>query len=59
MCFDLLGFDLILDEHFKPYVLEVNHAPSFNLETSLDKKVKPDMVRSIFDILDFNLKKRK
>jgi len=37
MCFDLLGFDIILDNTFKPYILEVNHAPSLNLDTALDR----------------------
>jgi tubulin polyglutamylase TTLL6/13 len=30
MCFEILGFDIIIDDEFKPYLLEVNHAPSFN-----------------------------
>jgi len=39
MCFEILGFDVILDSRRKadgqpiPYLLEVNHAPSFNSDT--------------------------
>ncbi len=40
MCFDILGFDFILDNNLKSYVLEVNHAPSMNLDTPLDREVK-------------------
>ena len=40
MCFELLGFDIIIDKHFKPYLLEVNHAPSFNTDTPLDFFIK-------------------
>jgi len=40
MCFELLGFDIILDKQLKPYLLEVNHAPSFNTDTPLDFLIK-------------------
>lgn len=43
-CFEILGFDILLDENLKPYLLEINHTPSFNIDTSLDKKVKVDLL---------------
>lgn len=55
MCFEILGFDVILDENLKPYVLEVNHAPSFNTDTKLDFDVKTEMLNSAFDILSMDL----
>jgi tubulin polyglutamylase TTLL6/13 len=48
MCFELLGFDIILDKHLKPYLLEVNHAPSFNTDTPLDFLIKKQL---LFDTL--------
>lgn len=44
MCFELLGFDIIIDRNLKPYLLEVNHAPSFNTDTPLDYLVKKQLL---------------
>eukprot|EP00039_Didymoeca_costata_P023335 m.6746 g.6746 ORF g.6746 m.6746 type:complete len:457 (+) comp3577_c0_seq1:300-1670(+) len=39
-CFELLGFDIMLDESLKPYLLEINMAPSAATTTGLDLIVK-------------------
>ena len=40
MCFELLGFDVILQDDMKPLLLEVNHAPSFATDSPLDMDIK-------------------
>lgn len=40
MCFEILGFDILLDQKLKVWLLEVNHTPSFRTDTDLDKLVK-------------------
>jgi tubulin polyglutamylase TTLL6/13 len=40
MCFEILGMDVLIDENLKPYLLEVNHTPSFATETEFDLKLK-------------------
>ena len=44
MCFEVLGFDIILDEKARPYMLEVNHSPSFNTDSPLDKAIKSKVI---------------
>lgn len=40
MCFEILGFDIMIDSDANPWVIEVNHAPSFTTDTPLDFKIK-------------------
>ncbi|KAL3896882.1 MAG: hypothetical protein SGCHY_003791 [Lobulomycetales sp.] len=43
-CFEILGFDIFIDSKLKPWLLEVNHSPSFNCDSSLDRKIKEGVV---------------
>ena len=58
MCFEVLGFDVIIKSNLKTNVLEVNHAPSFNSDTPFDFKVKSSMLKNMFDILHCTLEQR-
>lgn len=50
-CFELLGFDILLDSHLRPWLLEVNLSPSLNLDSPLDQKIKGDLMADIFTII--------
>ena len=39
MCFEILGFDIILDNNCNPWLLEINHSPSFTVDSSLDDMI--------------------
>ena len=59
-CFEILGFDILIDRKLKPYVLEVrrtkrvgdentsilqvNHSPSFTTDSKLDREIKDALI---------------
>jgi len=47
----LLGFDVMLDHKLKPWMLEVNHMPSFRADTGIDFEVKHDLILNTLRIL--------
>ena len=44
MCFEILGFDIFMDESVKPYLIEVNSLASFGTDSPIDKKIKSDLL---------------
>lgn len=56
MCCELLGFDIILEKskegQIKPWLLEVNHSPSLNMDTRIDRELKSQVLTEIFHVLD-------
>jgi tubulin polyglutamylase TTLL6/13 len=45
VCFQILGFDILLDHKLRPSLLEVNHTPSFTTDSPLDRKVKKAVIK--------------
>ena len=58
MCFEILGFDIFLDDKLKPWILEVNHAPSFSTDSPLDFKVKKNLVTDTIKLLNISYWKK-
>jgi len=42
--FEILGFDILVDKKLKPWILEVNHSPSFHTDSELDKEIKEGLI---------------
>ncbi|KAM3137328.1 hypothetical protein pb186bvf_010508 [Paramecium bursaria] len=55
-CFELFGFDIILDHKLKPYLLEVNHTPSFSADTPLDRTIKKNLILDTLILMDIRNK---
>ncbi|XP_034417391.1 tubulin polyglutamylase TTLL4 [Cyclopterus lumpus] len=54
-CHELFGFDIMLDEKLKPWILEVNISPSLHSNTALDVAVKGQMIRDLLNLAGFRI----
>ncbi|TRY91785.1 hypothetical protein DNTS_023743 [Danionella cerebrum] len=52
-CFELYGFDVLIDSNFKPWLLEVNLSPSLACDAPLDLKIKASMISDMFSLVGF------
>jgi tubulin polyglutamylase TTLL5 len=50
-CFEVLGFDILLDETLRPWLLEINLSPSLNTDSGLDLKIKGSMLSDLFTMM--------
>ncbi|XP_069391426.1 tubulin polyglutamylase TTLL5 isoform X2 [Paralichthys olivaceus] len=52
-CFELYGFDVLIDSNLKPWLLEVNLSPSLACDAPLDLKIKASMIADMFSLVGF------
>jgi len=50
-CFELYGFDILLDSTLKPWLMEVNVCPSLNSSSYLDKKIKTSLICDMMNLI--------
>ena len=58
LCFQILGFDVMIDEHLKPWLIEVNHAPSLATESVFDMHLKKKLVEDTVRLLNLTMKRK-
>ncbi|KAI8899153.1 tubulin-tyrosine ligase family-domain-containing protein [Globomyces pollinis-pini] len=51
-CFELYGFDILIDDEQKPWILEVNLSPALTADTDVDLEVKKPLLRDTMFLLD-------
>nr|CAB3267360.1 tubulin polyglutamylase TTLL7-like [Phallusia mammillata] len=52
VCFEILGFDIFLDRKLKPWLLEVNRAPSFGGDEKIDQEIKGGVIRDALRLVN-------
>jgi hypothetical protein len=48
-CFEILGFDIMIDSKLRPWLIEVNHLPSFGTDSPLDLDIKARLMAQVRD----------
>lgn len=51
-CFELFGFDIMIDSDFKCWLIEINSSPSLARETLLDDMIKQRLIDDTIDLVD-------
>ncbi|XP_033821695.1 tubulin polyglutamylase TTLL7 [Periophthalmus magnuspinnatus] len=59
VCFEVLGFDIILDRKLKPWLLEINRAPSFGTDQRIDYDVKRGALLNALQLLNIRASDKK
>ena len=49
--FELFGFDVLLDDQLKPWLLEVNLSPSLAVDSPIDLKIKSQVLADLFNMV--------
>lgn len=50
-CFELYGFDVILDDELKPWLIEINASPSLSTTTASDFLMKKEVISDMLDVV--------
>lgn len=56
--FEILGYDVLIDERLKPWLLEINHTPSLEPGTDLENEVKRSMLSDLFQLVDISSERK-
>eukprot|EP00003_Mantamonas_plastica_P011496 TRINITY_DN2121_c0_g1_i2.p1 TRINITY_DN2121_c0_g1~~TRINITY_DN2121_c0_g1_i2.p1 ORF type:complete len:281 (-),score=78.02 TRINITY_DN2121_c0_g1_i2:187-1029(-) len=51
-CFEMYGYDLMIDEDLKPWLIEVNASPSVTADTDSDYRFKFGLLDDTLDVID-------
>lgn len=47
----MYGFDILIEDNLKPWLIEVNASPSLSTTTEADRKLKMAVMESVFQIV--------
>ena len=50
-CFEVFGFDILLDSDLKPWLIEVNLSPSLSPDSPLDMTIKTNLLTDTYNLV--------
>ena len=59
LCFQILGFDIMIDHNLRPFLIEINQMPSFATDSWLDQKVKRGLLVDCMKCLCLSMKRKR
>jgi len=54
-CYEIYGFDVLVDNNLRPWLLEVNVLPSLSSSSPFDKHVKSMLLSDTLHLIGFNI----
>ncbi|XP_048759052.1 tubulin polyglutamylase TTLL7-like [Ostrea edulis] len=55
VCFEVLGFDVLIDRKLNPWLLEINRSPSFGTDEKIDFDIKSALIEDTIRLLNIKL----
>ena len=49
-CFEMYGYDILIDENLKPWLIEVNSSPSLTADTPQDYELKFGLLDDVYSV---------
>ncbi|XP_022208452.2 probable tubulin polyglutamylase TTLL1 isoform X2 [Drosophila obscura] len=50
-CFEVYGYDIIIDNNLKPWLIEINTSPSMHATTPNDRMLKSRLIDNVLDVV--------
>ena len=50
-CFELFGYDVMIDRDLKPWLIEINLSPSLATDSPLDLEIKSNLIAETFNLI--------
>jgi tubulin polyglutamylase TTLL5 len=58
-CFELFGYDILIDEDLKPWLMEINLTPSLAVESPIDMVIKSHLIANMLTLIGLRKYERK